>query len=1254
MSLIQDTWSVLYVDGAGPRGNDGAKGDKGDKGDTGDVTPAALAAQAAAEAARDASALSATQAATSATNAATSATQASASATAADQYAQATAADRVQTGLDVLATSANLASATTQATNAANSATQAANSATAAATSASNALASQTAASNSATNAANSATSASNSATTATTQATNAATSATQAANSATAAAGSATTATTQAGIATTQATAASTSAANAATSATNAANSATAALNSQIAAAASVTALDLNGVTAAALHRSPNAVTAMFVYDTSKDSDGGAWTEKCQHTSWYNETINGKWLGAVSGANLAAAETTARAIAGAATNDYFQASFDGKFYRLNATSGTTEVFRGNKRDFPRLAGIVAESANVTIYDLTEPGRPMWMRFIATATATITAKNLLSGANSIAALGGQVFVGGSGTNLTGLTAIDFACDKARLRLTSGYTWTGIANRNSAGGYQSVDASVGGIVNATVNAVSAAVLPDAQIDPLTGLRIMTIAVATAGGISVIQKNGTVRNSSSTLAFNNIFVTPQLLTATRTADGTFYWAQNPDTLGASFALSTRTNTQSPGFGIGNTSGLIGSARTDFVRRSATAGLVQKLRNHESDPSKALTANITNTYNTGHQTGDIRRTYMADVGVGNATGSLADRSYKASSATINGTLVKSEVAAAAQLVAYSGFSAANYVRETYSADLDFGTGELTMSAWVSGVYGPKLNLLTKTEQFDDLSAWINTNATMSRQSNVEIAPNGTMTADKIIQTGAGTPGVVGFATTIANESYTTSVYAKAAGWNRIGIRAGVSATNHRATVNLIDGSVVSSEVGALSVQSAGNGWWRISITGIVTGTNYQISIEPHNTGVVQQNETPDGVSGIFIWGADLRFSGVGNDVYQAIDTASSPEYTLTIAERAHSSGAKIGLYWYQAGQIRAVVSDGTTTRTVTSAAEYYKTANWTKVRVNYTTDGTLSILVNGQSVAATRGNPLLTLNNSNAVLTIGNSFALDAPFPGSIALLKLSATVPTAEQAAWMYEQEKHLFQAGAQCCLPDAGAVVDLSYDDATDKWIAVSANNESEWSGLVRTSVTPVPAGSYTRVSAGSGVQLLARSTTSPGVDVTIPAYTVREEMLRRAEAAARLNTQTATFDYVGGFTANTTTGNTAILNALNLTYPVSFRGARVSGTGIPTNATIVDVSGTTQYLSAAATATGTAVAINFLDFILPTGMQAIAVMVNGVIQREGATAAYTRLFDGFRETIRFAAAPGNTAWVQIQATKVMV
>ena len=57
-----------------------------------------------------------------------------------------------------------------------------------------------------------------------------------------------------------------------------------------------------------------------VFVYDTRKDSDGGAWRKRTQHTSWYNETLN--------------------------------------------TST-----RGSRREFPAVAVIVAETSQVTIYD---------------------------------------------------------------------------------------------------------------------------------------------------------------------------------------------------------------------------------------------------------------------------------------------------------------------------------------------------------------------------------------------------------------------------------------------------------------------------------------------------------------------------------------------------------------------------------------------------------------------------------------------------------------------------------------------------------------------------------------------------------------------------------------------------------------------------------------------------------------------------------------------------------------------
>jgi len=368
--------------------------------------------------------------------------------------------------------------------------------------------------------------------------------------------------------------------------------------------------------------------------------------------------------------------------------------------------------------------------------------------------------------------------------------------------------------------------------------------------------------------------------------------------------------------------------------------------------------------------------------------------------------------------------------------------------------------------------------------------------------------------------------------------------------------------------------------------------------------------------------------------------------------------IADRASSSGPRIRLGVTAAGRLTAEAFDGTTTRTVTTTTAY-NTATWLKARASYTTDGSLAILVNGREVAVTRGTPLLTLNNSSAVLTIGNSYALDAPFPGSIALLKLGATVPTPEQAQFMFEQEKQLFRAGALSVLPDSGSVLDMAYDDATGRWVAVSGTNESYWTGLVRNSVTPVPAGTYTRIVANSGVELNSRITTNPGVDVSIPAYGLREELVRRSEAASRLGKELAVYDYVGGFTGNITTGSTAIASVAGLTYPTSYIGARISGTGIPTNATgiptnatVVAVSGTTIYISAAATATTTGLSITFLDFILPAGMETKTVMSAGAVKQEGSTKDYTRLFDGFVETIRFAAAPGVTAWVQIQAQRI--
>lgn len=557
--------------------------------------------------------------------------------------------------------------------------------------------------------------------------------------------------------------------------------------------------------------------------------------------------------------------------------------------------------------------------------------------------------------------------------------------------------------------------------------------------------------------------------------------------------------------------------------------------------------------------------------------------------------DRSYKAQGASITGTLTKSAVASAAQLVAYSGFSNSNYLREPYSADLDFGTGEWTCSAWVN------VPVTLPAASFPVVGS--------------ELVTNGTFDTDTNWTKSAGV--------TIAGGAASFSSVASGQGLSQT---APVAFDTSKAY--LVTGTISNWSSGILSVRCGS------------AGAFYQLGSGNISFSVVVAAGANNSTLQLFASSSGATF---------VVDNISVKEVApALITDRSHSSGSRISLGVTGTGQLTATAFDGTTTRTVTTTAAY-NTATWLKVEADYTTDGTLSISVNGVEVATTRGNPLLTLNNSNAVLTIGNSYNLDAPFPGSIALLKLGATVPTAEQSVWMYEQEKQMFREGSQICLPDSGSIVDLTYDDATDKWIAISATNESEWSGLIRTSVTPVPSGSYSKASAGSGIQLLARTTTNPGVDITIPSYGLREELVNRSEAAARLNARLATFDYVGGFTANTTNASTAITNVSGLTYPTSYIGARISGSGIPANTFIVAVSSTTIYISAAATATASSVQISFVDFILPVGYQARIVQSSGQNRTEGTTKDYVRLFDGFKETIRFNTAPGHTAAIQIQA-----
>jgi hypothetical protein len=200
-----------------------------------------------------------------------------------------------------------------------------------------------------------------------------------------------------------------------------------------------------------------------VFVYDTRKDSDGGAWRKRTQHTSWYNETLN------------------------------------------TAT-------RGSRREFPAVAVIVITASTLTIYDGDDASLPMWMAFNTTDGSMLRS----GGLTSVFMLNGEMWVGHSSGS--GLHVINFIKDFARW-ITASSSYGGIFKkgfilyRNDAGA--NYDNNIGGassitIAGSAIADVTMVVLPNAPIDSATSLPVPTIAVATEGGVSVIKDNGAVYN------------------------------------------------------------------------------------------------------------------------------------------------------------------------------------------------------------------------------------------------------------------------------------------------------------------------------------------------------------------------------------------------------------------------------------------------------------------------------------------------------------------------------------------------------------------------------------------------------------------------------------------------------------------------------------------------------------------------------------------------------------------------
>ncbi len=189
------------------------------------------------------------------------------------------------------------------------------------------------------------------------------------------------------------------------------------------------------------------------------------------------------------------------------------------------------------------------------------------------------------------------------------------------------------------------------------------------------------------------------------------------------------------------------------------------------------------------------------------------------------------------------------------------------TTNATLVDATGRVT--------YAPN-NLVTYSEQFDN-AAWTKTASTIT--PNATAAPNGTTTADKLVENTAVTTGHFvapnpNPSPTAIGQTYILSVYAKAAERTFIQLMAtGISpgSGNFVAGFDLTNGTAGPPNVAQVTsaITSVGGGWYRCSITFsiysvVAMGLQVRLSLNSTNA---PSSYTGDGTSGLFIWGAQFE---------------------------------------------------------------------------------------------------------------------------------------------------------------------------------------------------------------------------------------------------------------------------------------------------------------------------------------------------------------------------------------------------
>jgi hypothetical protein len=671
---------------------------------------------------------------------------------------------------------------------------------------------------------------------------------------------------------------------------------------------------------------------------------------------------------------------------------------------------------------------IVAEATKVTIYDGDDPSLPMWMVFnVSWSYASGTMLVLTANPASITSLfmqNGKLSVVSTHATDSGLHLVDFLEDRGQLRSSVYSTYTNhpsISQRNTSLGMP-LAANLPALINNAINDVAMTVLPDAPTDPATGLPVPTIAVATNGGVSVIRDDGTVVDSLHTYiisncAFNN--------------EGLFY-AKDGGTAVFNFA-SFADIAGGDGFGDEIAGQTVGSKDFDILTRPTEltllgetisvggrvegTGVVNGVALHapdHTDFTKGMSSFATSSYNTGWMPGDIKMAALADTTAETLSGTpLLDDDFSTYAST-----------AAMKSAGWSSTSS------TGTGDISLVSGAMQLdSNGTSNRARGSRSFTTFSGKTYVVEYSATGTATVNHHFRVGTAENGTQNLNALNR-----PAGSNVSTFVATD---TTTYVTWEGFNAAGSETQID----NVSVRLADPDR--------------------SVNGNGLGVHGSITKAPVATGADVVGYSGFSTSNYLEqpYNSDLDF-GTGDFCVMGWVTYGSGGFVF---ERRKPDGTGNFIHIYKSGSVINARAYSTSASTVSGTVNVNDGAyhHFAYVR----TGGVEYLYVDGSlDTSVTQSADDISANEQASF--VGVRAGLTNPDLGSLALLRISATAPTADQIAKIYNDEKMLFQDSAKATLTGSSdAVTALAYDPDTNLLHVGTSGGRSVFQGLRRVDET---------------------------------------------------------------------------------------------------------------------------------------------------------------------------------------------